>query len=433
MNSKIRQKKRLLILAKLIAITFSTPLPMGLNTGISGTALQAVGTDQFISIAMSLNKYIAVTDSGRVYSRHIGSTTAPMKYYEVKKQLTVSEPVVNFHGTVDCWQDKDTCLVCGIGGCQVLQWTGNSMNEEIAEGEFFFHKSFSYKSQMNYVFQVVTLIKTTYFVALEGMRGDSSAGLIRYDINTNNCHKNWSPKLTAIDGSPPEYYLEEFGFSNKVMALNVATRHLVLLDYSSMVNPIKTETLPLNEAIGPISAFSYDPRLTYFVSCQRSSTHICSLFEIKSTQIMTKCRYSQLQGIEAKTPSTISVTFLSLSRYFAVGYGSSILIYLKQDAALSTKQTEAFIINLPTPILGVRDSFYYKDFLFFSSDKMHFSKFRKNPPTAIGQYSCHIGCGGNDKCNGNFLRSADCSVTSSLCANPGEVKTGFPQGAKCRS
>jgi hypothetical protein len=396
------------------------------------TAITINGLDKLVSAAKSKNKVVALSQLGRIYVKHADATD-PQYVRVVRKEMGVTTPAVNFKGKVDCWGHLDACIICGPGGCYVIAWSSSGGSEVHTIPGVYFQKSFSVGNIFNYVYAASVIDNTAYFLAVESMKGKSSPGLIRYKYpDTGNCFLRYSGEL-ASDSSPPIYYISEFGWTTKVAVLEMSTKLMMLVDYTTMKAVFKPTAFPSGEAVGPIAASSKDPLRNIFVSCQQNSDLLCSLMEYSNNAYKLLARYKQTKNANKPSSSDpISVTFLPASDYFAVSFGKFVHFFEAKYSATDSSKTavqENYYMQFTTNIIQVKDSYYYKDMLFASDTKV-WSGLLKNEETGENAkyYKCSDACGGAvTSCGNNFLRNADCTAT---CVSALK-SSGFSQGIKC--
>jgi hypothetical protein len=391
--------------------------------------MTVIPNDEFIKYASSLNKAVAITKEGFIYSRPLTSTAISSKL-RVPTKMSQTQAVISLHGFLDCFQDKDICIVCGIGGCFSLIWENTDPATAPKIDKQFFHKKFPYQNNFDYSFGVLTLFKTTYFLVLESISGLLSAGLMRYDYNSNNCYVQSSPKISASDGTPPIYHMTEFMFSRKIAFINEASRELYFYDYSNIGTPLLKTVVASTQPNGPLAADSSEPSKNHFVVCQKLNTHICSLFKMEATKITELKKYNQLKGVESTVPSSLSVSFFPGSQFFGVAFGKTFLIYKIETTALATPKNEDYYATLLNPILGIFDREASNNFVFFLKSKIYSTKIKKKLTPNTG-YVCSAGCKQESSllltCKENLVRTQDC-----VACHANLESTSWTQGLKCR-
>lgn len=401
--------------------------------------MKALGSDQFTSIAASKTKLIALTNEGRIYHKD-QTITSKLTIDNVRRELIPTTPIINFRSNIDCWKSIDRCVICGIGGCYTVIWKTNTL----IYGKSFFHKKFVFNKYKDYVFDARTIDGSNFFVTVESMSGSNSAGMLRYDVTSENCYKQWSPKTSSAD-TAPSYEVEVFDFTKTVSFLNKRTKQFYLFDYTSFNSPLRSLSLPFSDNIVAYEHLDSQADLNVFIVCGNNARNLCAMASIGTSSLTILRRYNQRTNIATTTPAVVTLTVLPMSQFFIVGMGKMMLIFDAGTAPTApdtnVKNEYGFIV-LNEEVQFVEDRLRYRYFLMMPNTKtIQFARFEK-PQTSSDTYECHEGCHPQGKCGGFLLRGAECrpSVSGStpvLC-NPGKgsnsfrwVPSNFNDGVKC--
>jgi hypothetical protein len=157
-----------------------------------------------------------------------------------------------------------------VGGCYTFEYNASGAYNFLRH---FYHRRWFFLNSSNartqdFVFDVKTLRLTTFFFTIESMRGDESAGLIRWDTSKANCGVRYSGKFT--EDNQREYYLEIVRYTKNILVSSPGTNQLLAFSVNDISVPVKSLALPTANPIGKISAFTRDPDLHLIVSCTNS-------------------------------------------------------------------------------------------------------------------------------------------------------------------
>jgi hypothetical protein len=472
----------LLLLLTILTPTFQQQIQ--LSQAASNTYLTTLAKDKLISAANSKSKLLALTQTGLLYAKAQDTKEAPF-VLKVPKELKISENPVNFQGSLDCWQHKDTCVVCGIGGCASVSWASAKLKPD----KFFFHKKFENKNFLDFPYAVHTLYKTDYFVVLESLAGPNSAGVVRYDAGSANCYEHFSPKFSGNDGKG---YMTESMFSSKLIISHPSSKNFLFMDYSNLQYPISIAAAPSGGVIGAVSASSSKVELNQFISCVPSATTICSLYKLARTKETVATPYAvtlvrnfkQVKNVQAGA-KVVSVVSIPSSEFFVVAIGKAVMVFKEsasgqqsggnsggnsggysggnnggnsggnnggnnggnggdlpseRQASRATTVTvqETYWALASTEIFGLYDREGTKEFMFWDLDKLYFSTFTKHSSVKTAIPACHPACKpattqstGSAACNNNLFRNQNC-VKATEC-NTNFIPTNFAENLKCKT
>lgn len=423
--------------------------------------LQANEPHEIIDWASSSSKIVALTKQGMVYSKS-NSPGGISNITPVNPQITQTIPILNFKGKVDCWREKDKCVICGIGGCYTITWTQN--DETPVLNKIYFNKKFypETKFSFDYVVQVLALDYTDYFFAIEGFYGTKSGGIVRYnaDGSSNNCFVNWSPKLTGSDDQAnPEYLIRRNTYSKYLSIVPKVSKKLYIIDYTSIGNtmvPLKSER-NFGDFIPNFQDFDYIEGLyadkVNYIICGSTLTEICKHITLDLTGgsnsptspsepidfSTTTNSFQVLTGsgnipIQTPIPTTVRVkTFPDSSKHFIVTYGKH--FYAFEIKTSYTGKQDPIFYGVATPIttgeiIMIEDTLNTRQFL-YSTDKMILeTKFSKTSGAHNDNF-CHPSCkaASSPFCN-SYFRAQDCLG----CLTTGTPKfkdSGIQNGVKC--
>ena len=156
---------------------------------------------------------------------------------------------------LDCWNDSETCVVCGNGGCFSFEYSSAGVYKFL---KHFYHKKFYFVDAQginvyDHVYDVKVLRTTTYFFSIESMKGDNSAGLIRWDTTKSNCYVNYTGKF---EDNNREYYLEPVRYTRNILVSSPGSRRLLVFNVADITVPVNQIMLQSTPNLGKISAFT---------------------------------------------------------------------------------------------------------------------------------------------------------------------------------
>lgn len=400
--------------------------------------MKSTGSDNFIGVVATKTKLLAISNEGRLFSKSL-TVDGAIQITPVRGEIILTNPVINFKGKIDCWTHIDKCVICGIGGCYSVVWSGDNLVYD----KTFFHKKYIYKNQRDYVFDVVIIDSSNFFVAVESMEGENSAGLVRYDVTSDCCYKQWSPKLSGST-EDPDYEVEEFEFTKTIAAMNKKSKDFFLLDFTTFANPLVSAKLPFDDQV--VSFEHVDPHasLNVFIVCGRTARDLCALVEIQTSALRVLRRYRQRNLIASSPPAIVSLTVVPMSQMFIVGIGKMILIFETGTVPTNPDSTiieEYGFVVMKEDVQFVEDRLKWRWLLVIPDPKtIQFATLIKQP-TSADTYKCHEGCHPQGGCADFLLRGAECRPHvdggAPVLCNPGGngspawAASNFNDGVKC--
>jgi hypothetical protein len=141
---------------------------------------------------------------------------------------------------VRCQEDQDNCIVCGKGGCILYNGIATGNDRPLLFRFHFYHKKYDFQIFMSdlstekavnfkdLIIDATIILQTTYFITVEDIVGNNSAGLLRFNwaetSKEKNCHTRWSPRLPLFveivrnrPSGVPDYYLEHVRNTRNVL------------------------------------------------------------------------------------------------------------------------------------------------------------------------------------------------------------------------
>jgi hypothetical protein len=177
--------------------------------------------------------------------------------------------------SIDCWDHNEACVVCGLGGCFTYEYSASGNYTFV---KHFFHKKFFFMNGSNakvfdLVYDVKTLRLTTYFFTIESMKGEESAGLMRWDTTRTNCYVRHSAK---IDDKGREYYLDPVRYTKNIMVASPGNNAVYVYSITDISNPLISivyGALATDPVIGRVASITRGPERHLFVSCSNRPTN----------------------------------------------------------------------------------------------------------------------------------------------------------------
>lgn len=182
---------------------------------------------------------------------------------------------------MDCWEHNDVCVVCGVGGCYTFEYNASGAYNFLRH---FYHRRWFFLNSSNartldFVFDVKTLRLTTFFFTIESMRGDESAGLIRWDTSKANCYVR---NTQRIQDSNREYYLEIARYTRNVIVSSPGNNALYVYNAIDIGNPVVSSVFGsavTDPQIGKIAAITRLPGRQFLVNCSNRATNTCMVLD----------------------------------------------------------------------------------------------------------------------------------------------------------
>lgn len=183
--------------------------------------------------------------------------------------------------SIDCWDHNEICVVCGQGGCFTYEYSSSGSYTFL---KHYYHRKFFFMNGSNakvfdFVYDVKTLRLTTYFFTIESMKGDDSAGLIRWDTNKTNCYVRHSAK---IDDKGREYYIDTIRYTKNIMVASPGNNAIYIYSITDLTNPTISNvygSLPTDPVIGKIASINRGPERHLFVSCTNKASNQCYVLD----------------------------------------------------------------------------------------------------------------------------------------------------------
>lgn len=468
-NAKSRNLKTPLILLTLLGLSLSQALAPGIQIKPTATAklLEVNGSDELLDWAPSLSKIAAVSKEGFLYTstNQVGGATTVTP---ILPSSTRTNPPIDFQGSVDCWGNADRCVVCGIGGCYTVTFSGDTP----VLNKIYFHKKFYPEATYNYdyVIDVLAMDDTNYFFTIEGIYGTNSGGLIRYngDGTTANCYAQWSPKLTGSDQTNRRYIMKQLRFTKFLSVVPAVSQQIYIVDYTQ-ISPTLTPIVSGKNFGSLVSNFQdYDhfaadnQNKVRFVVCGTVLSALCNIVEIPvttttgapsgdpalpvntaatpprlyRTSIVTTTGANSVTA-ETPTPTVVRVKVAQeSSKFFYVTYGRHFYIFeVKAFAAGAGGDVDAVlttgfgISDAPSYIIMTDDRLYTKMALYSTNKAIYETNFPRVASQGQDDTKCHdayVTTGAGDKCTG-YYRAQDVAA----CSTAPWKASGLTNGVKC--
>ena len=186
---------------------------------------------------------------------------------------------------IDCWEHTDQCVVCGVGGCFTFEYNASGAYNFLRH---FYHRRWFFLNSSNartldFVFDVKTLRLTTFFFTIESMRGDESAGLIRWDTSKANCYVR---NTQRISDNNREYYLEIARYTRNIIVSSPGNNALYVYNAIDIANPVVSSVFgsaATDPQIGKIAALTRLPGRQLLVNCSNRATNTCQILDYSQT------------------------------------------------------------------------------------------------------------------------------------------------------
>ena len=179
--------------------------------------------------------------------------------------------------SIDCWDHNEQCVICGLGGCYTFEYNSSGNYSFL---KHFYHRKFFFMNGSNtkvfdFVYDVRTIRLTTFFFTIESMKGDDSAGLIRWDTTKANCYVRHTAR---IDDRLREFYLETVRYTRNIIVASPGNNAIYVYSITDIQNPLITAvygSLPTDPAIGKVAAITRLPERTLLISCVNRPLNQC--------------------------------------------------------------------------------------------------------------------------------------------------------------
>lgn len=290
-----------------------------ISTSVTNVFLKGSKTKSFIPVIRTDNTLFWRTDT---------PTTA-----SIPSEVKIN---TNEIGDMDCWYEKDLCMICGLGGCVSVQLKSDSIERKA----HFKHDKFSVNMLgtivKDYVVKVFVIQRTNFFFTIENMNV-GGAGLLRWDSYSNSCYDKYEGKETGLTNH--FYHMRHLDIS-RVMGISIPEKNKFLLfDIRDISAPVKEFVFSgaTNKGIGPFDFYDREPAKMIISTCIASASqkHCWNL--------------NYLTGAVDSTTSVamdIGATAAFNSRRAAVKYIPQDWMYILMVGGLaSTNQISFFVVN----------------------------------------------------------------------------------------
>lgn len=429
----------------------------------SSTIITTQGGDKIVAFAQSQNRVVAVTQQGMVYSNLVTGGTADVRPVQMDLQRTT--PVMNFQGAVDCWTGStDKCVICGIGGCYITTWTGTLMSLQ----KVYFHKKYYPGATFNYdyVFSVMAIQTTNYFLTVEGFFGTNSGGVMRWngDGTSANCYARWSPATSGADSTNQRYIMRYLTNTKLVSVVPLSSQQLYLIDITN----VATSTTPIvnGKAFGnsvpgfqdyDLISARYDTGVNAII-CGNVLTALCyhvllgtvtapatklapadSVIQQNSNPFRVPTTFTT--ATQSPVPTTVRVKVFPESQdHFVVSYGKLLLLFaIPGTAPAASNPIDMTMYGQVTTtdyIMMLDDRYYATKFLYGTETMIARTDF--SGTTLNAATNCNTGCAqigtpaAGNFCN-KYFRGQDCVGCLTGGTSPKKyIASGLSQGVKCR-
>jgi len=331
-------------LTKLLLITALASGVLNLFSEIpESNTLRMVSSSKYVA---SRGEHLLKSDLSKNRNFIATTTNNTLQFKDFTDRLEIPHNVVNFSrfGSVSCFEDKDICVVCGIGGCLTIDMSK-------AEPQFlnkYHHNKYTVnmwgKTYYDFVHDVIALRTTNHFFAAESMR-EGGAGLVRYSTEGLSCYQNVNAKLLDEQIEWDEYHLAYGRYTSNVAMTSVGSGHLWIMKGNSLTDITKTYQFSpgtgLGYKVGPVKIFSDNAGgPNRLVTCNRFDPRVgCITFNYQNGQIRNVFNFQH--GV-LKTKHVLLQNFVE-SAFFVVIWDN--ILYVAQDR-FEKVETTAFTKNI---------------------------------------------------------------------------------------
>jgi hypothetical protein len=194
----------------------------------------------------------------------IGNSATTAVPTEVK--LTTNEI-----GDIDCWWDKEECVICGPGGCVTVSLTETA----ITRLKHFRHDKYSVTissaTSKDMVIKTLIIQGTNFFFTVENMMA-AGAGLMRWDSYSNSCYDRFQGSETGLTNH--YYHLRHLHIS-RIVGLSIPEKNkLIVFDLRDISTAVKeTVVTGTDRGFGAFDFYDREPEKMTVATCYPGSSN----------------------------------------------------------------------------------------------------------------------------------------------------------------
>ena len=143
-------------------------------------------------------------------------------------------------GDIDCWHERDQCVICGQGGCIPVHLNETGAHKGILFRHNLYDVTLASLSIKDFVVKVQIIDNTNYFFTAENMN-TGGAGLLRWDVFSNSCYDRWEPRESGITN---HFYHLRHLIDSRLLGLSIVEKNKILIfDIRDIKAPVKEVTV----------------------------------------------------------------------------------------------------------------------------------------------------------------------------------------------